>query len=221
MRFFFYGTGWECAAPIRTLGRQVETAWVERQPTDGTKASSSHAKWPLSDHGPDPRGIVRAIDVGVVDSQGDVLTEQLRATRDGRIAYVIHNRRMFSSYDHSEGRAWTWRPYRGANPHATHVHVSTRRDPVADGDPVPFRINLGDPMAFISVAEWQDMLNELGVDPPLDVDDDFGPLTRAALVDQLRSGGVTVEWVNGRIERATRNVLRYGHPINPKRVPES
>ena len=78
-------------------------------------------------------------------------------------------------------------------------------------------------MAFISVAEWQDLLNELGADPPLAVDDDFGPLTRAALLKQLQTSGgdVTAEWVNGRIRRATANVLRYGHPINPKRVPES
>ena len=57
-------------------------------------------------------------------------------------------------------------------------------------------------MAFISVAEWQDMLNEIGTDPPLLIDDDFGPLTRQAIIDAFQRGDVTAEWVNGRIERA-------------------
>lgn len=50
------------------------------------------------------------------------VTEAVRLSKDRRIRLVIFNRRIFSSYDHSEGPAWTWRPYYGDNPHDKHAH---------------------------------------------------------------------------------------------------
>ena len=64
IRFRYEGAGWFVAPSLRKLLVQVETHWTERHPTDGTLASSSHVKWPQSDHGRDPYGIVRAGDIG-------------------------------------------------------------------------------------------------------------------------------------------------------------
>ena len=117
-------THWKVSRPIYALGKQIEAIFPARHPADGTIASGSHAKWPRSDHGQDPNGIVRAIDAGVYLDQGGPLFEALRLSRDVRIKYCIHNRQIFSSYDHANGPPYTLRPYSGDNPHESHIHMS-------------------------------------------------------------------------------------------------
>lgn len=54
-----------------------------------------------------------------------VVTESIRVSRDRRVAYVIFNKRIFSSYTSTGGRkAWEWGPYTGTDPHTGHAHVS-------------------------------------------------------------------------------------------------
>ncbi len=213
MRFRYEGVGWSVAGPIRTLGRQIEAAWPARRPEDGTIASSGHAKWPASDHGVDPAGIVRALDVGVTGWQGRELAEALRSTRDPRIAYVIHNRRIFSS----TRTPWQWRHYSGSNPHTTHVHVSSIRSHVVDRDSALFDVDLG---GIMQIDDLQTALNDAGYGP-LAVDGIYGPNTHSAFVEALSAQpgdtGVTAEWVNDRIARATRNVIRFGDTLKAKR----
>jgi len=144
------GRTWQVSAPIELLATMVEKTWPDKHPTDGTVASQRHdANNPRSDHRPKPvtgPGIVRAIDIGeVIEDQGETLTELLRASRDPRIRYVIHEGRLFSSYDHSDGPAWEWRPYRGGNEHLDHVHVSILA--TADTDARPFAFAL-------AVSSW-------------------------------------------------------------------
>lgn len=137
MRFRVSGTNWEgrrwrVAHGLVDLGTQISDAWPDRHPADGTVASKTHdANNPRSDHRPwpyDGDGIVYALDAGeTVEGQGARLAEELRGSRDPRIRYVIHERRIFSSYDHADGPAWKWRPYRGASEHLDHVHVSLTR----------------------------------------------------------------------------------------------
>lgn len=139
IRFRYSGNGWRVAASLRTLLVQVETHWPTRHPTDGTIASSSHTKWPASDHGRDPAGIVRAGDVGEVEAgQMDELGELLRLSRDSRIKYVIHDRRMFSSYRKREVPPFTWRDYTGSNLHSNHLHISVVN--TADNDIAPWKL---------------------------------------------------------------------------------
>ncbi len=214
MRFRYVGQGWAVADPIHILGEQVERYWPLSHPADGTVASSSHAQWPRSDHGIDPAGIVRAIDVGTYDGQGDELAEQLRATRDDRLAYVIHDGRIFSS----TRSPWQWRPYTGTNPHAWHVHVSTRRDAGVDRDGTPFDIDLGGHV--FTVEQLQEALNEAGRGP-LAVDGDYGPKTKAALVAAFtadETSEVTAQWVRGLVDRKTRNAIQYGDLVRPRKV---
>ena len=99
--------------------------------------------------------MVRAIDINIRDDikhpKTDDLTalrvtaERLRTGRDPRIHYVIHDRRIFSSYPHGDTPAWTWRPYSHSNtmPHLTHVHVSV--SPSGDHDHTPVKTGKPEP----------------------------------------------------------------------------
>jgi hypothetical protein len=59
---------------------------------------------------------VNGPDAGVLAEE---LRSQMAAGARGRPTYVIWNARIASS-----GSLWRWRPYRGANPHRSHVHIS-------------------------------------------------------------------------------------------------
>jgi peptidoglycan hydrolase-like protein with peptidoglycan-binding domain len=79
-----------------------------------------------SDHNPDARGIVHAIDVmtrGDEYAAAQVLAWALSGRGD--LEYVIHNRRI---WDRSRG--WAPREYLGTNPHTDHVHLSGRHGDV-------------------------------------------------------------------------------------------
>lgn len=183
-------------------------------------ASSAHPQWPVSDHGIDPNGIVRAIDVGVSYLEGELLSEELRHTRDGRIKYHIWNRRMFSSYAAHGYGAWMWRPYNGTNPHDRHTHTSMTS--MFDHDNRPFNITLGGQL--LAITDLQQALNDAGRTDaegnPLDVDGDYGPKTKHAFVSALTadpSSDVTADWVNGRIDRATRNMVEWNDIVKLRR----
>jgi hypothetical protein len=49
----------------------------------------------------------------------EALRRQMSTTPGGRVAYVIHNRKIASPI-----QGWKWRPYGGDNPHTGHVHIS-------------------------------------------------------------------------------------------------
>lgn len=156
------GRAWKVSAPIEALGRQIEARWPDRHPADGTVASQNHDAWnPRSDHRPDPYtgpGIVRALDAGeTVEGDGEVLAEALRAGRDPRVRYVIHEGRLFSSYDHANGPAWSWRPYTGGG-HRDHVHVSVLATVDAQGQPWVLG-GLEDDMAL--TAREEELVREL------------------------------------------------------------
>ena len=143
------GRSWRSAKALILLGGQIEARWPNRDVTpDGTVASSGHTRQnPTSDHEPDvpPVGVVAAIDIahnsGPAGTDLAVLFELLRLSRDPRIKYAIFDRRLFSSYDHSEGPAYTWREYRGSNPHTSHGHISVVADPALyDDDQTPWAV---------------------------------------------------------------------------------
>ena len=142
---------------------------------------------------------MRALDIGeTVENQGELLAEQLRQSRDPRLRYVIHEGRLFSSYNHRDAPAWMWRRYRGRNFHANHVHVSVLA--AADRNGRRWEIELGGDLASLQVIDVQKALNEAGVtdheDKILKEDDVYGPRTAAALAKGFRAGvaidGLTV-----------------------------
>lgn len=177
------GRQWHTAAPITALGRQIEERWPARHPYDGTAASKTHDQnSPTSDHRPKPltgEGTVRAIDIGVYLDQAERLFQELRASRDERIKYVIFQNRIFSSYDHANGDPFEERPYYGT-PHNSHIHISTL--PGADTDSSPW--DLGEDDMSAAILGMQEELNAAGFTDqngdPLEEDGIWGEKTQVA-----------------------------------------
>jgi hypothetical protein len=129
--------GWRLAHSLEVLRNEVDTRWPNRSKvSDGTigdaahrsqGAASDHNPWVIDDKGV---GVVRAFDVTAATIDAPGLAEHLRqlgAHDDARLidhGYIIFDRRIASEID-----AWAWRPYGGADPHTSHIHVSVARDP--------------------------------------------------------------------------------------------
>jgi hypothetical protein len=115
------------APSLSGLRAEVNGRWPHRDRTsDGWLGDAAHAARE-SDHNPDARGMVHAIDL---DKDGLDVAAVLRAViGDPRVWYVIHNRTIWS-------RTYGWKanPYTGTNPHTGHVHVSIRYDATSEND---------------------------------------------------------------------------------------
>lgn len=165
------------AGSLKVLRDEVNAAYPGRSKlSDGWIGDAAHAAR-KSDHNPDSKGIVRAIDVTEwdpntpdvdLDDVAEALAEYLRKSQDGRVKYVIWRGRMFSSYSTSTRRAWEWGPYSGPNGHFKHVHVSVVQDPAGSSTrrwgfkkptPVKFGFRPGD--AGKGVEFLEHMLNIL------------------------------------------------------------
>lgn len=133
------GRSWTASLAVIAFGDQISAMFPPSHATDGTVASAAHDKVsPNSDHRPHPfkgPGIVRAIDVGARTPAERSIPEKLRLSRDKRIKYVIFDGRIFND------DTWAWRDYDGANPHATHYHVSFNT--FADNDSSKFQLSGG------------------------------------------------------------------------------
>lgn len=115
------------AASLKKLRDEVNRLWPSRSKiSDGWIGDTSHQAR-KSDHNPDysSGGVVRALDI---TARGIDVNRLLKhTTNDSRVAYVIHNRRI---YTHARG----WYRYTGSNPHTTHVHVSIAHTRTAERD---------------------------------------------------------------------------------------
>ena len=131
------------------LREQIDDAFPDRdRRSDGWLASPQHkAHSPKSDHNPDAKGIVRALDIDANLSSDKSapfdLANQLRllARHDKRISYIIYNGKIASWVGN-----YRWRKYRGINPHKTHIHISFTAK--GDDDRSMFRIPMltGEPI---------------------------------------------------------------------------
>jgi len=118
------------------LRLQIDDSYPDRDRTsDGWIGDVRHSAR-TSDHNPDAKGIVRAIDIDrdlagkkKPDLMPD-LADQIRlcAKSDKRISYIIFAGKIASSR-----MGWRWRKYSGINPHNTHCHVSFTSKGDTDG----------------------------------------------------------------------------------------
>lgn len=102
--------------------------------SDGWIADAAHSAG--SDHQPDGRGLVHAIDVdaGLGSPIGDVV-RHLVARKDRRLTYIIHARTIWSA-----SHGWNPRKYDGPNPHIEHAHISAADDPELEQDTRSFHL---------------------------------------------------------------------------------
>jgi hypothetical protein len=119
---------WRLASSLVVLRNEINTLAPRRsKASDGAVGDLAHQKRSSSDHNPNNRGVVCAIDVTHDPAHGaDMVkyTEQVRiwrATGKGHPAlkYMIFRSRLCSAKT-----GWRWTKYSGTNPHNKHAHFS-------------------------------------------------------------------------------------------------
>jgi hypothetical protein len=118
---------WKLCKAGQQLRQQIDDSYPDRDRTsDGVIGDARHSSR-TSDHNPDAKGIVRAIDIDrdlsgkkKPDLMPD-LADQIRhaAKSDPRVAYIIFRGKIASPR-----MGWRWRKYSGINPHDHHCHIS-------------------------------------------------------------------------------------------------
>jgi hypothetical protein len=122
---------WRPVAGITTLRKQIDRRWPKRdRRSDGVIGNREHASR-ASDHNPDSRGLVHALDIDADLDPKDPKAAQRLANQivayaasgipgSNRIKYVVFNDFLASgTYANS---MWTWR--KGNYGHEHHIHVS-------------------------------------------------------------------------------------------------
>jgi hypothetical protein len=208
---------WRVAKSIDVLLAQFNAACPRRSKvSDGSIGDAAHATR-TSDHNPwyGP-GIVTARDFTHDPANGmdiDLISDQLRASRDRRIKYVIANRLIMSGAGGPS--PWVWRRYTGVNPHTKHLHLSVVASSLCE-DTTPWNLALfggsaGSPPATVpsstllrrgstgdAVKALQARLNR---DYPaysrLAVDGIFGAATDAVVREFQRRAGLAVDGIAG------------------------
>jgi len=153
----------------------------------GTIAGGGHvATWPATDHAPEPDGSVDAADlmIGPDFTTDDAyqVVDALVKHRDERIAYIIWQKRIISS----TVQPWVWRPYKGADPHTGHPHISVNdkheNDTSSwdlstedDNEMFPEKGDTGN-----GVKYWQNVLTMLDYNVGK-IDGVYGPMMEAAV----------------------------------------
>lgn len=216
---------WRLAKALERLRSEVNAAVPGRdKSSDGSIGDAEHASR-SSDHNPwvmdGKMGVVTAIDITHNPARGldaHALAEKLRLSGDGRLKYIISNRRI-ASYDKEN---WKWRPYSGKNPHDHHCHISVRSAKTLYDDASPWGIDTDntvpipiehrppevakDPvLAKGSKGDAVEALQKLLGFKDKDVDGDFGGKTFDAVKSFQRKSKLVVD---GRVGPATWAALR-------------
>jgi hypothetical protein len=108
------------APSLINLFDELNLRWPHRDhKSDGWIGDKAHQAR-QSDHNPDSRGIVHAIDIDA-DGIDTGLVVGMTARLDRATEYVIFNRWIYS-----RSRDFEPKRYTGSNPHTGHIHVSIR-----------------------------------------------------------------------------------------------
>lgn len=115
---------------------EINQRWPSRDhSSDGWIGDAAHRTRP-SDHNPNRRGVVDAIDIDVDGIQCAVLVAILIA--HPAVNYVIWNRTIWS-----RSRGFRAARYTGTDPHTNHIHVSVLQTVAAENNTTPWRIFAG------------------------------------------------------------------------------
>ncbi len=127
------------------LREQFDDAYSDRDKTsDGWIGDTRHGAR-KSDHNPDVKGWVRAIDVDrdlsgkakpdLMPDLADQIRRACKARSEKRVSYIIFDGAICSPILN-----WKWRKYTGANKHTKHMHVSFKKE--ADNDGAFFQVSM-------------------------------------------------------------------------------
>jgi len=204
------------AKSLRVIYDQVSNAYPNRNTSsDGTIGDAAHAAT-NSDHNPGPDRVVTALDITHDPAHGVdtyALAENLLREKDGRIKYIISNRKIASGTGQSNP-AWVWREYSGSNPHDMHIHISVKDPPVGDGEQ-PWKLDLTavpppilPGMPVLQRGSSGDAVKVLQT--KLFVDGYFGPATEAAVKEFQTANRIVADGVVGPY---TWRALLAGEPV--------
>jgi hypothetical protein len=129
------------APSLAQLRAEVNKRWPNRSKvSDGWIADAAHAAR-TSDHNPNQRGSVNALDI----TAKDILPAELIAAAIAHpsTAYVIYNGHIYS-----RRHKWAKRPYTGTNPHRTHVHISITQALAAEHNQTTWFLRRPTPFPF-------------------------------------------------------------------------
>jgi hypothetical protein len=126
---------WRLAQSLKQLRIQLNAAAPHRsKASDGSIGDSSHAGR-VSDHNPDSRGVVAAIDITHDPANGvDGTTLSRALIADPRVKYIIFNKQIWKA------RTGRWEPYTGINAHKVHVHISVKPEIYDNIEPWPLSL---------------------------------------------------------------------------------
>lgn len=113
---------WRLANSLGVLRDQLNAAHPSRnKASDGTIGDAAHAA-SKSEHNPNAAGVVTAFDITHDPANGvDGGALAAALTTDPRTWYVIWNSRIWQAES-------GWQAYVGADPHTSHVHISTKQN---------------------------------------------------------------------------------------------
>lgn len=227
---------WRVAKSLDVLLAQFNAACPNRSKlSDGSIGDAAHQTRD-SDHNPwvdipgEAQNAVTARDFTHDPAHGmdiDEITDQLEASRDPRIKYVIANRLIMSGAGGPS--PWIWRDYYGPNPHTKHFHLSVVAVPALFDSTEPWHLAMFEGLPTVTdhrllmltdpymegddIKTIQRVLNawyEATVPRPdwysLAEDGIFGPVTESAVKYLQTRARITVDGIVG---PQTRGVLGF------------
>jgi len=182
---------WYLAPSLAVLRAEINARWPGRdKASDGSIGDAAHSST-TSDHNPNSRGSVNAIDV---DEDGVDFAEIFAAIkRHPSARYVIYERKLYHRL-----RGWRAEAYSGVNPHDHHFHLSIDQTLAAEQDTRSWGLltttggimlpKYGD--TGPEVRYWQRILIAAGeVLPKYGTDGDYGNEMAAAVLAWYRRNG--------------------------------
>jgi hypothetical protein len=180
---------WRLAKSLEGLRTQINAAVPNRnKSSDGTIGDQAHSAR-KSDHNPDSKGVVRALDITHDPLRGvdaGKIAEAIRVSADPRVSYIISNGRIANS-----GKPW--KEYGGANKHTLHFHVSVVASDALADNMKPWHIgDLSPDVAAPPAPVTPPLLRPGSKDPAvarlkelvtaqIAAEDGYGPITEAAV----------------------------------------
>lgn len=152
--------GWFLIPCLHELRNEFNDLSPQRDKgADGSVGDTAHQAQPTSDHNPDLKGRVLALDIDstgpwpglTFDQAVQLIVARCRSGAEDRIEYIIWNRKIYSRSYGFATRAYTGT----ADPHTSHAHFSARHDHHGESDTRGWNLlSLEDDMDAAALTAW-------------------------------------------------------------------